>query len=111
MKRNSITIILGLSLGLQACAEMAYSTKSEAGYYGDTASGYAMDDADVAAEAPNDGEFDDGYGSESEDSFLALRPATTDAYVFVANPDRNTVSRISVPSLEVLTTEVGVEPS
>ncbi|MGC6510765.1 MAG: YncE family protein [Myxococcota bacterium] len=111
MKHNSITIVLGLSLGLQACADMAYSTKSEAGYYGDTAAGYAMDDADVAAEAPNDGEFDDGYGSESEDSFLALRPATTDAYVFVANPDRNTVSRISVPSLEVLTTEVGVEPS
>jgi DNA-binding beta-propeller fold protein YncE len=71
-------------------------------------------DTGVAA-APNadqesDSEFDDGLGSEEESDFLALRPATTDAYVFVANPDRNTVTRISVPSLEVMTVEVGVEP-
>jgi DNA-binding beta-propeller fold protein YncE len=110
MKHYNLTIILGLSVALQACSEMSmgYASKDEAAYYD---SGYYDAQTDVADEAPNDGDFDDGYGSEAEDSFLALRPATTDAYVFVANPDRNTVSRISVPSLAVLTTEVGVEPS
>jgi DNA-binding beta-propeller fold protein YncE len=57
------------------------------------------------------GDYDDGYAEEVEDDFLALEPATTNAFVFVANPSRNTVTRISVPSLAVLTTEVGVDPS
>ena len=51
---------------------------------------------------PND-QFDDGLGSEEESDFLALRPATTNTYVFVANPDRNTVTRINVETLEVMT--------
>lgn len=80
----------------------------ESDAYYDT--GYGNEASDAAPEEPS-GEFDDGYGSEDESDFLALRPATTNTYVFVANPDRNTVTRISVPSLEVLTTEVGVEPS
>lgn len=40
-----------------------------------------------------------------------LTPAATDVYVFVANPDRGTVTRISVPSLEVITVEVGEGPA
>ncbi len=57
------------------------------------------------------GDYDDGYDSEDESDYLALAPATTATYVFVANPDRNTVTRIEVPSLEVITTEVGVDPA
>jgi len=57
--------------------------------------------------APNE---DDGYEPEVEDDLLGLRPATTPRYVFVANPDRNTVTRISVPGLAVITTEVGQNP-
>ena len=37
--------------------------------------------------------------------------ASTNVYVFVANPNRNTVSRINVDDLSVLTAEVGVDPS
>jgi len=108
------TFLPFLSLGiiplLTACSESAVKMSAD----------YSMDEAeswnDTGYDNPpgsNDTEadFDDGLGSEEESDFLALRPATTDAYVFVANPDRNTVTRISVPSLEVITVEVGVEPS
>ena len=47
---------------------------------------------------------------EVERDFLALPPAQTEKYVFVANPDRNTVTRVNVRTLEVLTTSVGRDP-
>ena len=79
---------------------------------GDTAS-YGWD-GDGAAEADTGyggGDNDDeAWGSEEEDDFLKLLPAVTDQYVFVANPARDTITRISVPSLEVITVEVGVDP-
>lgn len=107
---TSKTLIFGLIPLLVACGESSMSFKAEAdeagyGYYGDT--GYNMAEPNDDA----DGEFDDGLGSEDESDFLALRPATTNTYVFVANPDRNTVTRINVETLEVITVEVGVEPS
>ena len=84
-------------------AEPDYATSEDGGYY------YEEPSPEVGEESePN---YDDGYGSEAEGDFLSLRPATTNTYVFVANPDRNTVTRISVPSLEVMTVDVGVEPS
>jgi hypothetical protein len=46
---------------------------------------------------------------EQEDDLL-LSPAQTDVYVFVANPDRNTVSRVNVLTLQVDTTETGSDP-
>ena len=61
--------------------------------------------------APSEQDNDDGFGSEQEEDSLALRPATTESYVFVANPSLNTVTRISVPSLAVITVEVGVNPT
>ncbi|MCB9741761.1 MAG: hypothetical protein H6740_04045 [Alphaproteobacteria bacterium] len=90
-------------LPLLALACMEYN-----GDYNALDSGGAGDDG--SWEPPNDG-GGDGLGSEGEDDFLALRPPTTDRYVFVVNSARNTVSRISVPGLQVLTTEVGVSPS
>jgi hypothetical protein len=68
---------------------------------------------DAGAEAPastEEGDYEDGYEPEVEEDLLALMPATTPEYVFVANPDRNTVTRISVPGLAVITTEVGDTP-
>jgi len=81
-----------------------------------TMSGDDESTMDAGAEAPTateDGEYgdyEDGYEPEVEDDLLALMPATTPEYVFVANPDRNTVTRISVPGLAVITTEVGDNP-
>jgi hypothetical protein len=72
--------------------------------------------ADTASAAPREegdsqGGGGDGYGSEDEGDFLALEPAATDAYVFVANPSRNTVTRVAVLDLSVITARVGVDPS
>lgn len=79
---------------------------------------YAPDAWDTGYDADVD---DDGDGAadtgdyepppEEEDDFLRLAPAATDAYVFIANPDRDTVTRVSVPSLAALTAEVGSSPS
>jgi DNA-binding beta-propeller fold protein YncE len=105
------TLLMGIiPLMMIACSDASFSAKSSAesdGAYYDTGSqDYAYE---PSTEPGNDA--DDGLGSEDESNFLALRPATTNTYVFVANPDRNTVTRIKVPSLEVMTVEVGVEPS
>ncbi len=47
---------------------------------------------------------------EDEGNFLALLPAQTDIFVFVANPDRGTVTRVNVRTLAVDTTQVGNDP-
>ncbi|GDX83561.1 hypothetical protein LBMAG42_53720 [Deltaproteobacteria bacterium] len=65
--------------------------------------------------APTDGAGDDdgdGYEpSEEESDYLRLAPAATDQYVFVANPDRDTLTRVAVSTLEVRTVGVGRIPS
>ena len=45
----------------------------------------------------------DDYEPEVEDDLLALKPATTPEYVFVANPDRNTVTPVSYTHLTLPT--------
>ena len=75
---------------------------------------YAEDAGDMTPPSEDEGatgsDMDD-YEPETEDDLLALKPATTPEYVFVANPDRNTVTRIAVPGLAVITTEVGENPT
>ena len=65
---------------------------------------------DFASEAGDTG-WGDSLGSEVEDDFLKLTPAVTNTYVFVANPNRGTVTRVNVPTLDVITVEVGVDPA
>ncbi|MEM6927720.1 MAG: hypothetical protein AAF602_12375, partial [Myxococcota bacterium] len=71
----------------------------------------ATDDSAPPA-APSPGEPDDGTQAPPEDEqrFAALPPSQTDVYVFVPNPERNTVTRIQVATLAVDTTPVGVDP-
>lgn len=99
--RHATWLIL---LPLVACAEYDFAAKEGS----DTGWGAPSDDADADSDADSDADTD--HGSEDEDAFPMLAPATTTSYVFVANPDRDTVTRISVPSLQVLTVEVGVHP-
>lgn len=111
-----IPISIILIVALTGCSESSLSMKSAQDGYYDTGYGestMADNDAGYGSESePESSEdYDDGYGSEAEGDFLSLRPATTSKYVFVVNSDRNTVTRISVPSLEVMTVGVGVEPS
>lgn len=88
------------------------------GYKSDLNGAEAVDDtggyggADDSADSSSDGDWagEDSAPPEEEDDFLRLAPAATDAYVFVANPARNTVTRIQVPGLQVDTREVGRNP-
>lgn len=106
MKAMNIRILLTLALPsvLAACP----SNKDS----GDTASEASWEsDADVDADAPDDeADTGDDYVPEEEQDFLMLRPASTDIFVFVANPSRDTVTRIEVGSLDVATTLVGSSP-
>lgn len=69
--------------------------------------------SDFSSTAPT-GDDDDTStsttGGEEEEDLLRLPPAQTDVYVFVANPERHTVTRIEVRSMRVDTTPVGQDP-
>ena len=95
-----------LLLLLPGCAEYSLSNslgKSDS----DSSMEYAADTATDGEAAPDD----DGGASESESDYLRLAPAATDQYVFVANPDRDTLTRIAVSTLDVKTIAVGAVPS
>ena len=108
-------IILGAvsALALMGCAGAEYNTHAAEdrgdASYADTG-GWSGTSTD-ADEGAWEGDDTVDLGSETENDFLRLRPATTDKYLFVANPARNTVTRISVPSLDVVTVDVGVDPA
>jgi DNA-binding beta-propeller fold protein YncE len=86
--------------------------KSEADSAGVSGNDYEPPYGDDSASAGSDdsGTPSDTAPPEQEESFLSLLPAATNAYVFVANPDRDTVTRVSVPSLSVITAPVGHLP-
>jgi len=73
-------------------------------------------DGDFSPREPTDatatGAPDDGVTTPppEEERFVSLPPSQTDIFVFVPNPDRNTVTRIRVDDLSVDTTPVGVDP-
>ena len=105
MRRTGIHLMIApLLVGCRA--DYAYwGAADEAGYA----------DYGYGGESPQDAnDADDGDDweppPESEDAFAMLPPATTDAYVFVANPERDTVTRVGVPTLDVITVEVGSIP-
>ncbi len=100
-----LRISLILTLSLSGCADYSLGSKSESAKDG------ASDDTAYFTDEDRDGESGGtSEPPEEEDDFLALEPAATDGYVFVVNPARDTVTRISVPGLEVLTAEVGDDP-
>ncbi len=97
-----------LALQVAGCANYDMAGRSSDGEYS------ANDMADTGWYGPEEPDADPGadedLGSETENDFLRLLPATTDKYVFVANPARDTVTRVSVPSLDVITLDVGTNP-
>ncbi|MEE2750620.1 MAG: hypothetical protein VX519_04275, partial [Myxococcota bacterium] len=110
MQHRSVPPLLTLFLLPLGCASESYMARGadESADYADTGWAGAME-----PNADEDGESasrDDDLGSEQESDFLKLLPAVTDSFVFVANPARNTLTRIGVPSLDVITVDVGVEP-
>ena len=100
------------SFGCVDTKSSARDSGSDSGSYYGQSNEEAAEDADTGMDAggASEPDNDDGLGSENETSTPLLLPATTNQYVFVANPDRNTVTRIDVESLQVLTADVGVNP-
>ena len=106
---RSALLPLTLLLVAGGCsADSAYMTKGEDAAYDDSGGGASYDTG--ASGEDGDDEPGDTYAPEADDDYLKLAPAATTAYVFVANPSRDTVTRVSVPSLEVITAEVGTDP-
>ncbi|GDX83559.1 hypothetical protein LBMAG42_53700 [Deltaproteobacteria bacterium] len=93
------------ALALCGCFSTAGKT-SDTAWWGDSAR-----DADADTDADSDSDADDDGPSEEESDYLRLAPAATDQYVFVANPDRDTLTRVAVSTLEVRTVGVGRIPS
>jgi DNA-binding beta-propeller fold protein YncE len=75
-----------------------YAPEDDGDYYGD-------DDDDAA------GDDDDTAPPEEEDDFVSVAPSAADVFVFVANPNRDSVSKVHVQSRQITTMEVGDEPS
>jgi DNA-binding beta-propeller fold protein YncE len=100
-ERHQSRLVLGAAL-LAAALTGCRKSASETGWY--------YDDYDTSADSGWEAPDDDELPPEQEDAFLALRPAETDVFVFVANPSRNTVTRVNVDTLEVRTTDVGADP-
>ena len=101
----------GIITLLVSCSQSAFTSKDYEDGAADSGWAGGYDEADADTDTDTDSDADDGYEPEDENDFLKLEPAATNVYVFVANATRDTVTRVSVPSLEVLTTEVGVTPS
>jgi DNA-binding beta-propeller fold protein YncE len=91
---------------LALACDLSYSTNGA-----DRSLGEAAPEAAPDADADTDTDADADGGSESESDYLRLAPAATDQYVFVANPDRDTLTRIAVSTLDVKTVPVGAVPS
>jgi DNA-binding beta-propeller fold protein YncE len=92
------TLLCALALGaLSGCADNALNADRSPTDPLDEGDGDV--DTDVDTDPP-----------EQENDFLAMAPAQTDVYVFIANPARSTVTRIQVFSMDVVTAEVGVDP-
>ena len=88
-----------------ACADNQLYRSEDAADWGD--SGYGGAPAEIWDTGSSD---DNDIGEEDEDSFFTLAPAPSPTFVFVANPARDTVTRIGVPDLDVITAPVGSQP-
>jgi hypothetical protein len=95
---------VALSAGLSGCADSALSA-------GDLESG---DDDSYPGVEPTPSPDDGGYPTpppETGDAFYRAAPASSDRYVFVVNPDRDTLSKINASTRAVYTLPVGVHPT
>jgi len=106
-------VVFAFSVVLLGCSDSRTSSGEEMFGFSDSDDSYGGVSMEEPSPDSGDSENDpdDGLGSEDESNFLGLRPGTTNEYVFVVNTDRDTVTRIAVPSLEVITTVVGTRPS
>ena len=107
-----IALLIVGALTLFGCNESAFMMAADragdtGGYWG---SPEANDMGTTSSDMGATGTTSTGEPEASDDAFL-LPPAQTDVFVFIANPERDTVTRVNVLTNEVRTTQVGREPS
>ena len=74
-------------------------------YWGDD------DDATGDDDTGDDDTGDDDTGPpEEEDDFVSVAPSAADVFVFIANPNRDSVSKVHVLTRQITALEVGDEP-
>ncbi len=103
-------ISMALPLLLASCAA-SYLTRGP----GETDAA-SDDDGDVWSDddAAGDDDLagdDDTVPPEEEDDFISVPPSASDVYVFVANPNRDNVSKVQVLTRQITTIDVGRGPS
>ena len=104
--------MIGTTYGVSLWSLLLLGCASHEMAYGDAVDEAYAEDGAMALDSGWMGEAsDDNYAPEEEQSLVALKPAATSSYLFVANRDRGTVTRITVPGLAVVTTEVGDMPT
>jgi DNA-binding beta-propeller fold protein YncE len=103
------TSSLLLALALPACGRGEASLDKDFGFT-DTAEA-DVDDTEAGG-ADSDAALDSGSPPpETEEDDRRLRPAEAGGYVFIANPDADSLTRVHAATLEVRTTPVGDSPS
>ena len=116
-----MTLLRTTTLSFGALALLLSGCAADSLYYGGGRSAddddYAEDDGDAYGDDDDmAGDDDDGDGAgepppEEEDDFLATEPRATDAYVFIANPERDTVSKVHAETRTIETIDVGDDPT
>ncbi len=94
-------LVLGCPASEMSMAPNAHDDDDEAGDWSDDD---AYDDDDAADD-------DDDAPPEEEDDFVTVAPSAADVFVFVVNPNRDTVSKVHVLTRQITTLDVGDEPS
>lgn len=109
----TLLLICGATLFGIGCASEGMMRSDGAGAYDES---YAGDDDDAPDEWGDDDDDMDGNDGaespppESERDFMP-RPQVTDIWVFVPNPERDTVSKINAQTRDIYTLEVGRRPT
>ncbi len=105
MKIVGPTLALSLIVACSSAGKASYDSG-----YGYADSGYY--EADVDADSDTDSDSDtDTMPPETESDFFSLAPAPAPDFVMIANPERDTVTKVTVPELEVTTAPVGDRPA
>lgn len=108
--RTPLSILLVLAL--TSCgAESSLSDDSGYAWAGGDSDADADADTDTDTDADSDTDYDDGYDAEEELAYIKLEPVVVGGHVFVANPDRSSLTRISIADLAVVTEDIGPEPA
>ena len=108
MRTVWFSLLALLPFGLAACSDsFSLASRAPDAEEGD----WAGDDDDDDWAGDDDTAADDWAPPEEESDFVSVVPSAADVVVFIANPDRDSVTKVHVLTRQITTIEVGDEPS